>query len=36
MHATELIQTNLGVACQSMHKTRFEALTTGAEAALAG
>ena len=36
MHATELIQTNPGGACQSMHKSRFEALTTAVEATLAG
>jgi hypothetical protein len=36
MHATDLIHANLGVACQSIHRTRFNALLTAVAAALAG
>ncbi len=36
MHATALIETNLGSICQSMHKVRFKSLTIGVEAALSG
>ncbi|ANB02144.1 hypothetical protein [Ectothiorhodospira sp. BSL-9] len=36
MHATDLIHANLGVACQSIHRTRFNALLTATAAALDG
>ena len=36
MHATNLIHANLGVACQSIHRTRFNALLTATAAALGG
>lgn len=36
MHATDLIETNIGPACQSMHTARFGALSAGVTAALAG